>query len=98
MHHSLSPLFTLDEIFSRIGQKQSTGYLHVFTQRESANIFFKDGIVIAAAKGLVEGEEVLKQALEWKDVHTVWLSEAPTSAPPLKALHLNIPDFLAKHK
>jgi len=98
MDSPLSQLFALDEILGRLGQKKSTGYLHVFTQKESANIFFKEGIVVAAAKGLVEGEEVLKQILEWKDVHTVWQTDAPPSTPALKVLQINITDFLAKHK
>jgi len=98
MNPTLSHIFTLEEIFGRLGQKQSTGYLHIFTQRESANIFFKEGVVVAAAKGLVEGEEVLKQALEWKDVHTAWLPEISTSNPPLKVINVPIVEFLAKHK
>jgi len=98
MDPSLSQLFTLDEILSRLAQKQFTGCLHVFTQKESANLFFKEGFVVAAAKGLVEGEEVVKQILDWKDVRMVWQKDAPAVNPPLKIIRINLPEFLAKHK
>lgn len=97
MDPSLLQLFTIDEILVRLGYKRSTGCLHIFTYREAANIFFKEGTVVAAAKGLVEGEEVLKHALEWKDARAVW---QPDLAAPMsfKPLQINIRDLVGKLK
>jgi hypothetical protein len=89
-------LFTVDEILERLAQKWCTGCLHIFTPKEAANVFFKDGTVISASKGLVEGEEVLRQVLGWKDAHTVWQPDLVPPTTPAKPLHLAIADFLDK--
>lgn len=93
MDTTIFQLFSLGEILTRLGQTLQTGCLHVFTQRDAANIYFKDGIVVAATKSLIDGEEVLKQIVEWKEAHMVWQPEeaAPTS---LKSFGVNIIDYL----
>ena len=92
----ISQLFSLDEILDRIGRNHLTGGLHVFTPKESANIFFKEGVVIAALNGLFEGEDVLRKVLDWKGSQFMWQTNAKSPTPPQKPLKLNITDFLSK--
>lgn len=96
MDPTVLQLFTQEEILERLAQKRRTGALHIFTAREAANLFFKDGILVAAARGLVEGEDVLKQAMDWKEVGYIWIPDLPASAHTLKSIHIRIPEFLAK--
>ena len=97
MDSSLFQLFSLGEILARLGQTLQSGCLHVFTQREAANIYFKDGIVVAATMNPLDGEEVVKQVVEWKDTHMVWQPNeaAPTS---VKSFGVNIADYLHSPK
>jgi hypothetical protein len=97
MDSSLSLLFTTEEIVRRLCKKESTGGLHIFTAKEAANIFFLNGLIVAANKGLMEGEEVLKQALEWKDARFIWQPGLPPSAN-LKAVEIDFDSFLARLK
>lgn len=78
---------------ARIGQTLQTGSLHIFTQRESANLFFRDGLIVAASKGLLDSDEVIKQALDWKSPRMVWLPKE-TPPPTLRALSFNIVEYL----
>jgi len=98
MDASVLQMFDTEEILNRLADKRCTGCFHVFNPRESANIFFEQGRVIAAAKGSVEGEEVLKQILEWRDVRYLWQPDVSAPVPPLKRLDLDIRDFLASQK
>ena len=97
MDSSILQLFTPAEILSRLESKSGTGVLHLFTLREAANIFFREGLVIGAAKGLMEGEEVLKQVLDWREARSTWQEEL---SPPsgLKPLELNFSSFLSRAK
>jgi hypothetical protein len=95
MESSLLQLFTPEEILDRLGQKRCTGSFHVFTTRDSANIFFKEGVVVAAACGAVEGTEVLKQVLQWKYAHYSWQPDAIAPANAFKPLQIPIHDYLA---
>ena len=97
MDSTLFQIFSLGEILARLGQTLQTGCLHVFNQRESANIFFKDGLVVAAARGLSEGEDVIKQVLGWTETHMVWQRDeiAPKS---FKSIGINIADYLDPQK
>jgi hypothetical protein len=90
-------LFSLGEILTRLGQTLQTGCLHIFTERDAANIYFKDGIVVAANRGLLDNEEVLKQIVEWKEPRMVWQPNeiAPSS---LKSFGVNIIDYLHPSK
>jgi hypothetical protein len=93
MNASLFQLFSLGEILARLGQTLQTGCIHIFTSRDAANIYFKDGIVVAAGKGLLDGEEVIKQIVEWKDVEMIWLPNE-TAPASLKSFGANIADYL----
>jgi hypothetical protein len=97
MDTSILELFTGEEIMKRLTKRACTGGLHVFSAKESANFFFVEGTIVAAAKGLLEGEEVIKQVLDWVDARFLWQPEmqAPSS---LKPLDLNFPEFMAKLK
>jgi hypothetical protein len=97
MDASLLQLFTAEEILKRLTKQAHTGALHIFTVKEAANIFFQEGIIIGAAKGLVEGEEVVKQIMEWKDARLIW-QEGQTPTPGLKPLDLHFPEFLVRLK
>jgi hypothetical protein len=96
MDSTVLQLFTPEEILERLGGKKLSGCLHVYTARESANIFFRDGVVIAAAGGSAEGVEVLKQILAWQDVHCAWQPEVTMPETALKPLHLPVRDLLAQ--
>ena len=97
MDSSILLLFSPEEILARLTSKASTGALHVFTVKEAANVFLREGVVIAAAKGLVEGEEVLKQLVDWKDARCLWQAElAPPAA--LKMMEIDFPEFLSRAK
>ena len=91
-------LFTVEEILERLSRKRLTGCFHTYTPQESANIYFKDGMVVSAIKGQVEGEEVLKQILEWKNTQNIWQPESTISSPSAKPLQIHVADFLAKNK
>jgi hypothetical protein len=97
MDASTLELFSAEEILKRLTKLAATGVLHVYTAKEAANFFFEEGIIVAAAKGLVEGEEVAKQILEWTDARFSWQAEvrAPSS---LKPLELHFPEYMAKLK
>src|SRR5260221_3739688 len=98
MDTSVLPLFSAEEILERLARRRCTGCLHVFTPKESANLFFNEGIVVAAARGTIEGEEVVKQLLGWIEPRYLWQPGNSGSTPPLQPLQLNIRDFLAKQK
>jgi hypothetical protein len=98
MDSTLLQLFALDEILERLAAGERTGCLHIFTAKDSANIFFKQGQVVAAAKGLVEGEEVLKQVVEWPQPRAMWQPEVSAEGLPFKPVQLNIAEFLAKRR
>ena len=98
MDPNILQLFSAEEILERLGSQERTGCFHVFTSQESANVFFKNGLVVAAVKGLSEGEEALKQIVHWKEARTFWQPDVPAASPPLQALQINIGDFLAKNK
>jgi hypothetical protein len=97
MDPAIFQLFSLGEILARLGQTLQTGCLHIFNQREAANIYFKDGIVVAATKSPLDGEEVVKQVVEWKDARMVWQPNevAPASS---KSFGINIADYLHSSK
>ncbi len=97
MDSSLLQLFTAQELLQRLSEKSSTGALHAFTPKESANIFFKEGKIIGAAKGLVEGEEVVKQIMEWKEARFVWQQDCPLVSLT-KPIEIEFEDFLIKVK
>jgi hypothetical protein len=88
-------LFTLEEVLNRLSTKKSSGCLHLYTTRESANIFLKDGVAVAATNGVAEGPDVLKQVLTWQNVHYAWQPEAATSKTPSRPFHVPLRDILA---
>jgi hypothetical protein len=97
MDSSIQQLFSHEEILIRLASRAATGALHVFTVKEAANIFIRDGVIIATAKGLVEGEEVLKQVLEWKEARCLWQPEL-TPPPTLKPVEIDFAQFLGRAK
>jgi hypothetical protein len=96
MDSAIFHLFGVDEILERLAQRRVTGCFHLFTVSESANIFFRDGLVVAAIKGQVEGEQVVRQVLEWEGVHYLWQPDAAAPQPSLKPLKIVVHDFLAR--
>jgi len=96
MDFTVLQLFTPEEILDRLGKKKCTGCLHLYTTSESANIFLKDGVVVATMNGSMEGIDVLKQVLIWKNVHSAWQPEMTTPGMALKPLHVNVQDILAQ--
>jgi hypothetical protein len=96
MDSSILHLFGVEEILERLGRRRMTGCFHIFTANESANIFFREGLIVAATRGQVEGEQVVKQILAWTSVHYLWQPNAMVTQPPLKPLKLVVHDFLAR--
>jgi hypothetical protein len=97
MDSSLSLFFTTEEIVRRLSKKECTGGLHIFTANNAANLFFRGGVIVAANKGLMEGEELLKQVLEWKEPRFVW-QNGMEPGPNLKAFEIDFDTFLARLK
>lgn len=98
MDSSVFQLFDVDEVLERLCVKRCTGCFHIFTATESANIFFKDGLVVAAGCGAVEGEEVLTQIMGWNGVRYHWQPDVVSTSLALKPLQVNIEGLLARHK
>jgi hypothetical protein len=98
MDSTLLQLFTVEEILSRLSEKNCTGSLHIFTPKESANLFLQDGLIVAAIKGLVEGEEVVRQVLSWSDARCMWQNDVSPAAPPAKPLRARLSELLEKFR
>lgn len=97
MGSAILQFFTVEEILTRLAEKRLTGCFHVFTPKESSNVFLKDGEIVAATQGALEGEEVLLHILALKDTRYLLELDAvpPESTKPLK---LNLAEFLTKRK
>ena len=72
MDSSILQLFSTEEILKRLAKKGATGSLHVFTAIQGAHIFFHQGLVVGAVRGMFQGEEVIKKALEWPEAKMIW--------------------------
>ena len=94
MDSSILQLFTVEEILGRIASQRLTGCFHVFAPKESANLFFKGGAIIAAIKGKVEGAEIVHQILTWKSARYFWEPNAALSAPALIPLQIEVATLL----
>jgi hypothetical protein len=97
MDSSILPLFTLEEILEKLAGKSLTGLLHIYNQRDTANVFFKNGLIVAAAKGLIEGEDAVRQALDIKEPRYSWQANAVASMPPYKPIQVSIEEVLDLH-
>jgi hypothetical protein len=97
MDATILQLFTSEEILERIGSTSLTGMIHIYNQRDAANVFFKNGIIVAAAKGLIEGEDAVRQALDLKDPRYSWLPNATAPMPPYKPIQVNMSDLLDRY-
>jgi hypothetical protein len=98
MDSTLLQLFTVEEILSRLSEKECTGALHVFTPKESANLFLHEGLIVAAVKGLVEGEEVVRQVLGWSEARCMWQNDVSPAVPPAKPLRIRFSELLEKFR
>jgi hypothetical protein len=96
MDSTLLQLFTAEEILSRLSEKECTGALHVFTSKESANLFLHEGLIVGAVKGLVEGEEVVRQVLGWTEARFMWQGDVAPATPPAKPMKASFSDLLEK--
>jgi hypothetical protein len=90
-------LFTSEEILERISTRSLTGLIHIYNQRDTANVFFKNGTIVAAAKGLIEGEDAVRQALDLKEPRYSWLTDVTPVMPPYKPIQVEMKDLLDRH-
>ncbi len=97
MDLTLPQLFSPQEIFERIGGRSLTGLLHIYNLRDTANVFFKNGLIIAAGKGLTEGEDAVRQALDLKDPRFIWHAQAIPPMPPYKPIQVAIGELFDRH-
>jgi hypothetical protein len=97
MDSSILQLFTPQEILERISEKSLTGLLHVHNLRDTANIFFKNGLIVAAAKGIIEGEDAVRQALDLRDPRYVWQPNVSAPMPPYRPVQVAIADLFNRH-
>ncbi len=97
MDSSFSQLFSLEEVFERIGSRSLTGLLHIYNLRDTANIFFKNGLIVAAGKGLTEGEDAVRQALDLKEPRLAWHADLAAPMPPYKPIQVAIGDLFDRH-
>jgi FHA domain/Domain of unknown function (DUF4388) len=93
MDPSILQLFTPEEILERISIKSLTGLLHVHNLRDTANIFFKNGLIVAAAKGTIEGEDAVRQALDLREPRYVWQANVVAPMPPYRPVQVAITDL-----
>jgi len=96
MDPSILPLFSADEIMLRLAQRKSTGCFKIFTPVDSATIFFKKGMIVAAANGKVDGEAALREVLQWKDALFAWEADIVAPIPPLRPVLIKVDAFLVK--
>jgi hypothetical protein len=97
MDSSLLQLFGPDEIFERLASKSATGLLHIYNWRDTANIFFKNGLIVAAAKGLTEGEDAVRQAIDLKEPTYVWHAHVTAAMPPYRPIQVAVTDLFDRH-
>ena len=97
MDSSILQLFGPEEIFERLGAKAMNGQLHVYNLRETANVFFKNGLIVAASKGLTEGEDAVRQALDIKEPRYAWHPGVAAPMPPYKPIQLAVSDLFDRH-
>jgi len=97
MDPSILQLFSPSDIFERIGQNQGTGLLHIYNLRETANVFFKNGLIVAAGKGLTEGEDAVRQALDIKEPRYAWHPNIAAPMPPYKPIQVAISELFDRH-
>ncbi len=96
MDPTILQLFGADEILERLARKRLTGCFKVFTPTESANVYFKKGLIVAAVKGEAEGEAALREILEWKEALFVWQPDLAAPATPLKLVAIKVDEFLGR--
>jgi hypothetical protein len=97
MDSTLLQLFAPDEIFEKLAGKSASGLLHVYNWRDTANIFFKNGLIVAAAKGLIEGEDAVRQAIDIKEPHFVWHANVAPSMPPYRPIQVAVTELFDRH-
>jgi hypothetical protein len=97
MDSSISQLFTPEEVFERIGGQSLTGLLHIYNLRDTANVFFKNGLIVAAGKGLTEGEDAVRQALDLKEPRFAWHANVAAPMPPYKPIQVAISELFDRH-
>jgi hypothetical protein len=97
MDPSTLQLFTTEEIFERISEKSLSGLLHIHNLRDTANIFFKNGLIVAAAKGMTEGEDAVRQALDLRDPRYSWQPGVAAPMPPYRPVQIAVGDLVNGH-
>jgi hypothetical protein len=97
MDPSILQLFSPEEIFERIGEQSLTGLLHIYNLRDTSNIFFKNGLIVAAAKGLTEGEDAVRQSLDIRDVRYAWHANVTAPMPPYKPVQIAMSELFDRH-
>ena len=97
MDSSILQLFSPADIFERVGLGQLTGLLHIYNLRDTANIFFKNGLIVAAGKGLTEGEDAVRQALDIKEPRFAWHPNIAAPMPPYKPIQMAITELFDHH-
>jgi hypothetical protein len=96
MDASILQLFAADEILHQLTRKKLTGCFKVFNAQESASVFFKKGMIVAAVEGTHDGEAALREIIGWKDSQYVWEPDLAAPIPPLRPVLINFEAFLAK--
>lgn len=97
MDSSILQLFTTKEILERISEKSLSGLLHLHNLRDTANIFFKNGLIVAASKGITEGEDAVRQALDLPEPCYSWQPNVVAPMPPYRPIHLAVGDLVNGH-
>lgn len=92
----MNQLFSIEEILQRLAQARLKGWLHVFTQTESVNIYIDSGYIIGATRGQEEGESVLQAILRLPDARGTWLQDVPPLVALRQPLKLEIQNYLIK--
>jgi hypothetical protein len=87
-------LASFSEAFARLSQTRERGCLLVFNAQEAIHLFVRDGLVVHAAAGKLEGMEALDRAFELKGSSYGWI---PGAEPAQRDLEVDMQEYLHKN-
>ena len=87
-------LASFSEAFMRLAQTRERGCLLVFNAQEAIHLFVRDGVVIHAAAGKLEGSAALDRAFQLKGSSYGWIQ----GAEPAKAdIEIDMQEYMHKN-
>ncbi len=87
-------LASFSEAFMRLAQTRDRGCLLVFNAQEAIHLFVRDGMVVHAVAGKIEGIDALNRAFELKGSSYGWIQGAE---PATKDLEVDMQEYMHKN-